>query len=62
MPHENYKVAKREAKKVVEVAKCKAYDELYSKLGMEEMKTRDLNGVKCIRLKIKECVSKERGD
>jgi hypothetical protein len=25
--YENYKVAKREAKKVVEEAKCKAYDE-----------------------------------
>jgi hypothetical protein len=71
-------VAKKEAKKVVQEAKYKAYDELYSKLGTNdgekniyklaktrEMKTRDLNGVKCIkdedqRVLVKEEQIKER--
>lgn len=34
--YENYKAAKREAKKVVQEAKCKAYDKLYNKLGIKK--------------------------
>ena len=34
--YENYKLAKKEAKKAVQEAKLKAYDELYSKLGMKD--------------------------
>ena len=34
--YENYKVAKTEGKKVVQEAKCKAYDKLYNELGTKE--------------------------
>ena len=33
---EGYKLAKRVAKRAVNVAKCKAYDDLYQRLGMKE--------------------------
>ena len=34
--YERYKKAKKEAKKVVSDAKCKAYDDLYGRLGTSE--------------------------
>ena len=34
--YESYKATKREAGKVVQEAKCKAYDNLYNKLGTKE--------------------------
>ena len=34
--YEMYKKAKKEAKKVVSDAKCKAYDDLYNRLGTRE--------------------------
>ena len=59
---ENYKEAKKNAKRAVSAARGKAYDELYEKLGtkegemgvyklakIRERKTRDLNQVKCIK-------------
>ena len=60
--YESYKATKREAGKVVQEAKCKAYDNLYNKLGTKEgynhiykfsktreMKKKDLNGVQGIK-------------
>ena len=60
--YESYKATKREAGKVVQEAKCKAFDNLYNKLGTKEgynhiykfsktreMKKRDLNGVRGIK-------------
>ena len=57
-----YKKGKKEAKKVVSVAKFKAYDDLYKKLGtreadkdvfklakIRETKIRELHHVKCIK-------------
>ena len=57
-----YKKPKKEAKKVVSDAKCKAYDDLYNRLGtrggregyfklakIREKKSRDLDHVKCIK-------------
>ena len=58
---EGYKLAKRVAKRAVSVAKGKAYDDLYQRLGtkegekdiyrmarIRERKTRDINQIKCI--------------
>ena len=72
VPYENYKVVKKEAKKVVREANFKAYDELYSKLGTKdgeknilkliktrEMKTRNINGVKCIKDEYQRVLVKE---
>nr|CAB3499326.1 unnamed protein product [Digitaria exilis] len=59
---EGYKVAKKAAKRAVSVAKGKAYDDLYQRLGtkegerdiyrmarIRERKTRDINQIKCIK-------------
>ena len=59
---EGYKLAKRAAKRAVIVAKSKAYDDLYQRLGtkegekdiyrmakIRERKTRDINQIKCIK-------------
>ena len=59
---EGYKLAKRTAKQAVSVAKSKAYDDLYQRLGtkegekdiyrmarIRERKTRDINQIKCIK-------------
>ena len=59
---EGYKLAKRAVKRAVSVAKGKAYDDLYQRLGMKEgekdiyrmpriheRKTRDINEIKCIK-------------
>ena len=59
---EGYKLAKRVAKRAVSIAKGKAYDDLYQRLGMKEgekyiyrmariceRKTRDINQIKCIK-------------
>ena len=59
---EDYKLAKRAAKRAVSVAKGKAYDDLYQRLGtkegekdiyrmvrIRERKTRDINQIKCIK-------------
>ena len=59
---EGYKLAKRVAKRAVNVAKSKAYDDLYQRLGtkegekdiyrmarIRERKTRDINQIKCIK-------------
>ena len=59
---EGYKLAKRAAKRAVSVAKGKAYDDLYQRLGtkegekdiyrmarIRERKTRDINQIKCIK-------------
>ena len=59
---ESYKLAKRIAKRVVSVAKDKAYDDLYQRIGTKEgekdiyrmarirkRKTRDINQIKCIK-------------
>ena len=59
---EGYKLAKRVAKRAVSVAKGKAYDDLYQRLGtkegekdiyrmarIRERKTRDINQIKCIK-------------
>nr|CAB3475315.1 unnamed protein product [Digitaria exilis] len=59
---EGYKVAKKAAKRAVSVAKGKAYDDLYQRLGTKEgerdiyrmarfreRKTRDINQIKCIK-------------
>jgi len=57
-----YKTAKKEAKKVVAVAKCNAYERLYQKLNStggknevfklaraRERRTRDLSSVRCMK-------------
>ena len=59
---EGYKLAKRVAKRAVSVAKGKAYDDMYQRLGtkkgekgiyrmarIRERKTRDINQIKCIK-------------
>jgi hypothetical protein len=59
---EGYKIAKRVAKRAVSVAKGQTYDGLYQRLGtkegeqdiyrmarIREMKTRDINQIKCIK-------------
>ena len=59
---ESYKLAKMAAKRAVSVAKGKAYDDLYQRLGtkegkkdiyrmarIHERKTRDINQIKCIK-------------
>ncbi|KAG2593613.1 hypothetical protein PVAP13_5NG012530 [Panicum virgatum] len=59
---EDYKLAKRVAKRAVSVAKGKAYDDLYQRLDtkegekdiyrmvrIRERKTRDINQIKCIK-------------
>ena len=59
---EGYKLAKMAAKRAVSVAKGKAYDDLYQRLGMKEgendiyrmarireRKTRDISQIKCIK-------------
>ena len=59
---EGYKLAKRVAKRAVSIAKGKAYDDLYQRLGtkegekdiyrmprIRERKTRDINQIKCIK-------------
>ena len=59
---EGYKFAKRAAKRAVSVAKGKAYDDMYQRLGtkegekdiyrmarIRERKTRDINQIKCIK-------------
>ena len=59
---EGYKLAKRVVKRAVGVAKGKAYDDLYQRLGtkegekdiykmdrIRERKTRDINQIKCIK-------------
>ena len=59
---ESYKLAKSAAKRTVSVAKGKAYDDLYQRLGtkegekdiyrmsrIRERKTRDINQIKCIK-------------
>ena len=58
---EGYKLAKRVAKRPVSVAKGKAYDDLYHRLGtkegediyrmarIRERKTSDINQIKCIK-------------
>jgi hypothetical protein len=43
-------VAKKEAKKVVREAKCKTYDELYSKLGGGGMNDEKINIINWLRL------------
>ena len=58
----SYKLAKRVAKRAVSVAKGKAYDDMYQRLGtkerekniyrmarIRERKTRDINLIKCIK-------------
>ena len=60
--YEMYKKAKKEAKKVVSEAKCKAYDDLFNRLGtrdgkndifklvkIRDRKSNDLDHVKCIK-------------
>ena len=59
---ESYKLAKKVAKRTVSVAKGKAYDDLYQRLGtkegekdiyrmtrIRERKTRGINQIKCIK-------------
>ncbi|GJN00036.1 hypothetical protein PR202_ga17185 [Eleusine coracana subsp. coracana] len=59
---EDYKIAKRAAKRAVSVAKGQAYDNLYQRLGtkegekdiyrmarIRERKTRDINQIKCVK-------------
>ena len=59
---EGYKLTKKATKRAVSVAKSKAYDDLYQRLGtkegekdiyrmarIRERKTRDINQIKCIK-------------
>ena len=50
---EGYKLAKRVVKRAVSVAKGKAYDDLYQRLGTKEGESasgrRDINQIKCIK-------------
>ena len=59
---EGYKLAKKAAKRAVSVAKFKAYDDMYQRLGtkerekdiyrmtrIRERKTRGINQIKCIK-------------
>ncbi len=51
--YENYKVAKREEKKVVQEAKCNTYDELYSELGAKDGENNIYKLVKTREMKTK---------
>ena len=69
---EKYKVSKKTAKRVVSVAKGRAYEDLYQRLSTKEgekdiyrmarardRKTRDLNQVKCIKDEREQLLVKE---
>ena len=69
---EKYKVAKKTAKRVVSVAKGRAYENLYQRLSTKEgekdiyrmarardRKTRDFNQVKCINDEREQLLMKE---
>jgi replicative superfamily II helicase len=71
---ERYKVAKKTAKRAVSEAKGRAYDDLYRRLStkeeekyvykiarIREMKTRDLNQVKCIKDEMDQLLVKLKG-